>query len=311
MKNLYRIYWCSLFLFFFFPVAKAQAEDPSEAVFWNEVLTNESLIQIAKSLRESTRPWPQINAIDNAPKWEINLIMRLHGIIQKSFNRNSALQLDEAKAYLQIADVLSKADGYSNVLLADSIYKLMIYYASQSLASSFDNITELESVITEMMVPPLIIKDRLKSFANDDPNLMERLPAIDEIGESDNLYVISQKLLSRDGREYVWTWSEDLTFTHLMEKPSGLGLTFRIAQTEMLATVSLKGLLEFIKQGGTLSELDPADVKRFEKRMSNAKGDYRYPPLGIRRLSVDGPIGVLMISTDPNTKRVFLRTALE
>jgi len=48
----------------------------------------------------------------------------------------------------------------------------------------------------------------------------------------------------------------------------------------MLATVLLKALLEFIKQGGTLSELDQADVTRFKMRMSNSEGDYSYPAFG-------------------------------
>lgn len=310
MKNHYQIYLCLLILLVS-TVVKAQTENPNEAVFWNRVLTNSSPVEIAKSLNESVQPWPKIETINNSPKWENDLIMRLHGIIRNSFNQSATLQTDEANAYLQIADMLSKADGYSNILLADSIYKLVIFHASENLASSFDNITKVESIITGMTVPTLKVKDRLKSFANDDPNLLQRISAINEIGDSDNLYVISQKLLSTDGKEYVWTWSEDLTFTHLIAKPSGLGLTFRIAQTDMLATVSLKALLEFIKQGGTLSELDPADVTRFKKRMSNSKGDYRYPALGKRRLSVDDPLGVLQISTDPNTKRAFLRTALE
>jgi hypothetical protein len=132
---------------------------------------------------------------------------------------------------------------------------------------------------------------------------------IDVIAPSDNLYVISQQLLAKDNADPVDIGN--LTFSNLMANPSGFGLTFRIAQTEMLTSVNLKALLEFIKQGGTLSELDPADVTRFTARMGKVKANYRYLPLGIRRLSVGHLLSILDIGKEQVTRRAFLQTSLE
>jgi hypothetical protein len=310
MKKSPCVYWC-LVVLAFSPVIKAESQLPKEAAFWQQAVAGSSLVEIAKTMRDTTNPWPQVDAAKSAPSWQVDLINQLHRIIKQSFDPNALTNPDEAKAYLQIAKVLTDAGGYSNILLADSLYRLVIFRAAQDLSSSFENRGKVESFVRELPAPSLGIKERLTSFAKDDPSLAQRISVIDGIAPSDNLYVISQQLLVKDNADADRVDSGNLTFSNLMANPSGFGLTFRIAQTEMLATVSLKALLEFIKQGGTLSELDPADVTRFKKRMSNSKGDYRYPALGKRRLSVDDPLGVLQISTDLNTKRAFLNTALE
>lgn len=310
MKKSPCVYWCLAFLAFS-PVIKAELQLPKEAAFWQQAVAGSSLVEIARTMRETTNPWPQVDAAKSAPSWQVDLINQLHRIIKHSFDPNAPTNPDEAKAYLQIAKVLTDAGGYSNILLADSLYRLVIFRAAKDLSSSFSNLGKVESFVIELPAPSLGIKERLASFAKDDPSLARRISVINGITPSDNLYVISQQLLAKDNADADLVDSGNLTFSNLMDNPSGFGLTFRIAQTEMLATVSLKALLEFIKQGGTLSELDPADVTRFKKRMSNSKGDYRYPALGKRRLSVDDPLGVLQISSDPNTKQAFLRTALE
>ena len=310
MKKSLRLYCCLAFLAIL-PVIKAESELPKEAAFWQQAVAGSSVVEIAKTMRASPNPWPKVDAVTLAPPWQVDLINQLHRIIKQSFNPNASTNLDEAKAYLQISKVLTDTEGYSNILLADSLYRLVIFRAAQDLSSSFDNREKVEGLVTELPTSSLGIKERLASFAKNDPSLAQRISVIDRIAPSDNLYVIARQLQAKDNADANRVASGNLTFSNLMASPSGFGLTLRIAQTEMLATVGLKALLEFIKQGGTLSELDPADVTRFKKRMSNSKGDYSYPALGKRRLSVDDPLGVLQISTDLNTKRAFLSTALE
>lgn len=304
------VYWWLIFLAFS-PFIKAESQLPKEAAFWQQVIAGSYLVEIAKNMRDSANPWPQIAAANIAPPWQVDLINKLHRFIKQSFNPNTSANPDEAKAYLQIAEALTNAGGYSNILLADSLYRLVIFRAAQDLSSSFDNRGKVESYVSELIAPSFDIKERLVSFAKDDPILAQRISVIEKIDSSDNLYVISQQLLAKNSSDPDRVDSGEFTFSYLMANPSGFDLAFRIAQTEMLTTIGLKSLLEFIKNGGSLSELDPSDITRFKKRMSNSKDGYRYPAFGIRRLSVDHPLSVLEIGSNQHVRQAFLRTALE
>lgn len=310
MKNYFLVYCCLAFLTIS-PMLKAETQLPKEAAFWQQVVASSSPIKIAKTMRDSTNPWPQIAAAKNAPSWQVDLINQLHRTVKQSFNPNAPTNPDETKAYLQIAKVLTNAGGYSNILLSDSLYRLVIFCAAKDLSLSFENRGEVEGFASELPAPSLGLKERLVSFAKDDPSLAQRISVIDNIDPSDNLYVISQQLRTKDSADPNRVDNDNFTFSYLMANPSGFGLTFRIAQTEMLTTIGLKSLLTFIKHGGSLSELDPSDITIFKKRMSESKDEYRYPALGIRRLSVDHPLSVLEINSDQNVKQAFLRTALE
>ena len=59
----------------------------------------------------------------------------------------------------------------------------------------------------------------------------------------------------------------------------------RMATTEALKWVNLRGLIQFLKLGGSFDELDPTDVRKFDARMGKEAKQYRYPLLGIRSLT--------------------------
>lgn len=309
MKKSLPLYCCLAFLAIL-PVIKAESEVPKEAAFWQQVIAGSSVVEIAKTMRASPNPWPKVDAVTLAPPWQVDLINQLHRIIKQSFNPNASTNLDEEKAYLQIAKVLTDAGGYSNILLADSLYRLVIFRVAQDLSLSFDNHGKVEGFVSEFPAPTLSIKERLASFAKDDPSLANQVSLIDEIDPSDNLYVISQSL-TKDNADPDLVDGSNLTFSNLMTNPSGFGLTFRIAQTEMLTAIGLKSLVKFIGKGGSVDELNPSDITTFKKRMGESRDEYSYPAFGIRRLSVDHPLSILEIGTDQNVRQTFLRTALE
>jgi hypothetical protein len=309
MKKSLLIYWCLAFLAIS-PVIKAESELPKEAAFWQQVVARSSVVEIAKTMRDSTNLWPKVDTAKASPPWQVDLINQLHRIIKQSFNPNAPTNPDETKAYLQIAKVLTNAGGYSNILLADSLYRLVIFRVAQDLSLSFDNHGKVEAFVSELPAPTLGIKERLASFAKDDPSLANQLSVIDDFAPSDNLYVIAQKL-AKDDPDPDRVDSGNLTFSHLMANPSGFGLTFRIAQREMLTVIGLKSLIEFIGLGGSLDELNPSDITAFKKRMDVSKDEYRYPALGIRRISVNHPLSVLAIGADQNVRQAFLHAALE
>lgn len=124
MKKSPCVYWCLVFLAFS-PAIKAESQLPKEAAFWQQAVAGSSLVEIARTMRDKTTPWPQVDAAKSAPSWQVDLINQLHRIIKQSFNPNAPTNPDEAKAYLQIAKVLTDAGGYSNILLADSLYRLV------------------------------------------------------------------------------------------------------------------------------------------------------------------------------------------
>jgi len=305
MKNHHIAFWCLVFLALV-PLVRGTKGNPNDAHFWSQVVTEKSLIEIGKTMSEAPQQWPHIDSVNVAPSWQMDLMRNLHRAIGKSFDPAAETRAN-TEAYLQIASTLSKAGGYSNLLLADSIYRLVIYRAAQGLTISGGDVEKARSLIEKLLVPSVDIKGTLLLFLKDDALLNEQVEKIKDIAPSENIYSVSQRLLSKNEPHDFAA----LSFSDLLENPSGLSLTLRMAQTEVLVKIGLKSLSKFIQNGGMRSELDPSDITRFTERMGGTQHDYRYLPLGIRRLSVGHPLMVINIAEDQNAQAAFLQSAIK
>ena len=101
------------------------------------------------------------------------------------------------------------------------------------------------------------------------------------------------------------------SFSQLIDAPSGVALMARAASTELLYTISLKGLIAFLEKGGTYNELDPADIRPFQRRIGNEAKAFQNAPLSVRYLSVSDVLRLFELHNDRPSRESFLRSCLE
>ena len=85
----------------------------------------------------------------------------------------------------------------------------------------------------------------------------------------------------------------------------------RIAATQQLYKISLRGLLAFVEKGGTYEELNPADITAFKRRMNGEDKSFQYPPLSIRYLGSGSVKTLFDLHKDAAMRDGFLKAALD
>jgi len=85
---------CVQVFWLFSPAIKAESQLSRETVFWQQALDRSSLVEIARRMRETTNPWPQVDAAQVSPFWQVDLINQLHRTIRHSFNPNAPTNPD-------------------------------------------------------------------------------------------------------------------------------------------------------------------------------------------------------------------------
>ena len=98
--------------------------------------------------------------------------------------------------------------------------------------------------------------------------------------------------------------------SRLFADPSVAALVFRIANTESLIRVNFAGSIHFFENGGNYAELNPKDIRPFEKRIGKTANACKYPLLQIRHFTESHVLYLIALHTDTNIKAAFLDTAL-
>jgi hypothetical protein len=213
--------------------------------------------------------------------------------------------LDELKSYARLSAALQASGGYDNVLLSDAVNRFLCFRISQWLESRPQDFVKLEPIADDVPVMRVEIKAQLIALLGDDPSARKQEPAIRDLDSRLNLYAVLQRFAPVSESTSALMAGSASTES-LLSEPSAFGLTARLVVTESLFRVHLRSLFEFLSKDGKLEELNPSDIRPFEKRMGTSINSYKYPPLGVRYLSVDAPLSLLLLHRDKRTGVVFL-----
>jgi hypothetical protein len=297
-------------------VASSNGQTIEQIAFWKKTVSEKPLTQIANAMSNTTGvPWPiassayRVQAMPAAQRplaqEATSLVKALHGKVREDFEGSSSDRDAMLEAYLGMVASLDKAGGYSNMLLADAIRKLVIFRVSEWLTKGVQPVAKAETVMDRLNVPVVNLRAVLERLIPEDAVLSEHREQVEKLTPEQNIFAAAEAI----GSDWM-TLTSAHGFTELIEKPSALALTMRMAQTELLATVSIRGLIAFLKKGGTYQELNPADITAFQKRMAGSEKSFRYLPLGVRYLSVSHPRSLFELHSDPAARKVYMQAAL-
>lgn len=300
-----------------FLASHALAQSPQQVAFWKQAVAEKSLPEIAKFMSHGATPsWPEAHSLHFVQNLSgekrtlaedaVALVRTLHTKAQRDFNPVAKASSAEIRTYAALASALEKSGGYSNMLLADSFRRLAILRISESLVRGSRPAAEARQDLEQIEVPHIEARGLLERLALEDEALSSNRSELGKITSDQNIYAALQAAGLGDGPSLMGK-----TFSQLMDNASAAALLVRMAGTEMLYNVSLKGLVAFIEKGGTYQELDPADVRPFKNRMGGTEKSFRYPLLDVRYLR-GGDLRVLFeLQNEPASRAAFLKAIFE
>lgn len=304
----------------------AFAQTSPQVKYWNGLVEKASAEALGAKMRESETPkWPRIEsayAYEQKPANQreigaeaLRLAEGLRRQLEKSFS--AAVEPDEArlKSEFQTLEAINRslgsAGGYSNQVLQDSVARVMIFRLAMWLVKHPTKANQAAALFDAIEVPRVLLDSLLAEMATQDRELAAKKEAISGIDREKSIYqALSPIGLSMNDVLALAAPPRVMT-SELLKQPSAPALAYRMATTEALKWVNLRGLIQFLKLGGSFDELDPTDVRKFDARMGKEAKQYRYPLLGIRSLTEAQINALIDLQREAEQRRVFLDVALK
>jgi hypothetical protein len=304
----------------------ALAQTADEVEFWSRTVATGSIEAVTRELQQTSHvKWPHI---DSSFAYEqmtgdgklagtnaVALAENLRQLLDSSFKADSNLTESSLRTELGLLSTISRAlsdgGGYSNQVLQDSISRLMIFRLSAWTIEHPQQAAAAEKYLETIDVSQLHIRQLLMEFAEQDPELLKKRGEINKINDDLPIYRALEPLGLSIKDVGAFIDPKQTQTSMLLTTPNVPALAFRMAETESLKWINLRGLIEFLKSGGSFDELDPADIRAFQARMGKNVSRYKYSPLGIKRLSESQLSALVSLHRDQNRKRIFLQVALK
>jgi hypothetical protein len=303
----------------------AFAQTLPQVKYWNGLVEKASAEALGAKMRESEAPkWPRIEsayAYEQKPTNQreigveaLRLAEGLRRQLEKSFSVTP--EADEAKlksdfqTLATINRALGSAGGYSNQVLQDSVARVMIFRLAMWLVKHPTKAEQAETLFDSIEVPRVILDSLLGEMATQDRELATKQAEIANIDREKSIYQALTPIGLGMNDVLALAAPPRVMTSELLKQPSAPALVYRMATTEALKWVNLRGLIQFLKLGGSFDELDPADVRKLDARMGKEAKQYRYPLLGIRSLTEAQMNALIDLQREPEQRRVFLDVAL-
>jgi hypothetical protein len=301
----------------------APGQSAPQIAFWKEALTHDSLEGIAGKIRDAKNPgWPRIEselASKNLPAKEQALQATFADMIReklsRSFKADQQLSKEEMRKEVAtlatIADAMQRARGFRNLVLQDSVVRLTILRMAQWLTAHPTDGADLEETFAQVNAAPVHLQAMLNELWKDDPALADKAAVTSGIDDRQTIFQALAPIGLNSAQVMEFT-NPDLTKTSaLLHDASAPALIYRMATTEALKWVHLRGAIQYFKAGGSFAELNPADIRPFTRRMGKEASSYNYPLLGIRAAGVDQILALVRLGKDDAQERAFLEVVLK
>ena len=314
-----------LLIFLFSARTVAFSQTLPQVKYWNGLVEKASAEALGAKMRESEAPkWPRIEsayAYEQKPANQreigveaLRLAEGLRRQLEKSFSVTPEADEAKLKSDFQTLETINRslgsAGGYSNQVLQDSVARVMIFRLAMWLVKHPTKAEQAETLFDSIEVPRVILDSLLWEMATQDRELATKQAEIASIDREKSIYQALTPIGLSMNDVLALAAPPRVMTSKLLKQPSAPALVYRMATTEALKWVNLRGLIQFLKLGGSFDELDPADVRKLDARMGKEAKQYRYPLLGIRSLTEAQMNALIDLQREPEQRRVFLDVAL-
>lgn len=199
---------------------------------------------------------------------------------------------------------LRQVGGYGNYVVANLCSEIVFYDLSGRIVRKSKTDTTAEQLL-KFYPERSDWKIRLKSLAQADPFLADKMSMIDQAVSKESLVEAFMALglgLADAGTLYGRRANN---YGDMLRGNYVLDLLYSTAITEKSFLVGLSATTKFVKSGGSLEDITKFNDKQFYEIFKNFNSEYVYPPLGKRFLSPDDIGYLISIHSDPRIRETF------
>lgn len=267
-----------------------------EINFWQRSLEKNAGKQVFDLLAKPAEPkWPIIRTIywiDKQPEADRGkynggktLALSLVKAMKDGFNSNIPATLrdldQEISSYVSAAKRMQSSDSYTNRVLSDCFYELVLFKLSGWLIQNNNDFDAVDARIKALSIPRVSVSSFLVTCKNEDP-VMD-LVAIDASSVGDPNNSLLEQLRNVGFNEgsvmEILFKSEDSKTISLIEKPSVIQLMAKVAGTES-SFRALLGMCEYLRRGGGMDDGSLSEYKTFRRLMGKDSRAYAATWLG-------------------------------
>jgi hypothetical protein len=259
-------------------LTSAWAQQPATYDLWLKASQDKSLTEIHSLLVQPNAPaWPELARVPNPLAQQIHKrIKELEGLGPPESSSIPA----RVRMYAQLALRFRAAHGYANYVLADSLQVLSVLHLARLVIADGRRASECSILLRSLDLPLLspqtfqdIYQAKLgKAFRLEGSTQEAMIAALEKIGDI------------RDGLPVPLLESGfALNTGSLLTRANPVAFLLRLSNTDLLGRGALAQLIEFVQKGGRLADVNPGDVRNYEKLIP---ADYAPKPWGILRTSV-------------------------
>jgi len=196
--------------------------------------------------------------------------------------------------YEDLIRTVTDSGGYGNLVLADCLRRLSLGLLGRYVTAyplEYPAVAEiLEANRVRLLDCPAVGDMLTEELKVAQPSAGWHLSESQK--ELELIFIAGGSSLHEAGLGILVSWPGPST---LIAKRNVTGLLARMMATESIERMVLAGLLEFLKQGGTI-----ADLGSFERIMAKEKSRFRFAPLGASDATIRAPyIAALLKAYQP------------
>lgn len=298
MKNLINV--CLLLLILILGAVPFSAIAASNVGGWNEVLEQNNLSEIAKTIHNGKKiKWPKIlspQAAENLPEDERQSQADVLKLAERLFEKIKEYEggLDKTKddnlrsvitTYSNLSKGLRLSGGFVNLVLADSVNRLALSHIAVFLVRNQDAYQEGKELLDETGLPAFSMEEFVRVFS-EEAVILEKEIKLLQMQKLDSLSAVLD-VFGVGFWEVAGAWVDKGKTSSLLQQQNFPVFLWRLCETDTFAQVHLYGLVEFLKRGGTYDMLDLKDVTKYSKIMGGNEHNFRFDFMGIGRVGAD------------------------
>jgi hypothetical protein len=199
---------------------------------------------------------------------------------------------------------LRQVGGYGNYVVANFCSEIVFYDLSGRVVRKSKADTTTDQLL-KFYPERSDWKLRLKSLAQADPFLADKMSMIDQAVSKESLVEAFMELglgLADAGTLYGRRANN---YGDMLRGNYVLDLLYSTAITEKAFLIGLRGTIDYVKSGGYLDNIKNFRSTQYLAIFKRSTATYTFPPLGVRSLSPDDIGYLISIHSDPRIREAF------
>lgn len=183
--------------------------------------------------------------------------------------------------YTKLSNLTESASGYGNLLLRDTVRKLLVEHLGSYLVAHPEEVKTLLEWRYKYLRYPTFIPQRFASAAWQESRHGEDVKRAAERLEGEQAAIAIATVFDTTGEALMWQASDAYETRGLLDEVSLEGTLYRLVETDVLLTCYVDALADYLVAGGKLADIT-TNGDSWAKLMKDRRGRYHSAFLNVQ-----------------------------